>query len=87
MLSQQLSSMKNKNNIATQIFTKIGPLAFLPISDNKTSIVYSIYNSKNNIKQNINELIKSYNFKYKINKIQNPEHFELNSISLRSYYF
>ena len=75
------------NNIATQIFTKIGPLAFLPISNNKTSIVYSIYNSKNNNKQNINELIKSYNFKYKINKIQKLEHFELNSISLRSYYF
>ncbi len=29
------------NNIATQIFTNNGPIAFLPISNNKTSIVYS----------------------------------------------
>ena len=28
------------NNIATQIFTKRGPLAFLPISNKKTSVVY-----------------------------------------------
>ena len=30
--------------IARQVFTKIGPLAFLPISDKETSIVYSIRN-------------------------------------------
>ena len=35
---------KISNQIAIQIFTKIGPLAFLPLSKNKTSIVYSIYN-------------------------------------------
>ena len=50
------------NSTAVQIFTKKGPLAFLPISNNKTSIVYSIYNSKNNTKENVNELIKQYNF-------------------------
>ena len=33
---------KISNNNATQIFTKKGPLAFLPISDNETSIVYSV---------------------------------------------
>ena len=32
------------NNIAVQIFTKKGPLAFLPISDTQTSVVYSIPN-------------------------------------------
>ena len=30
------------NNVATQIFTKRGPLAFLPISKDSTSVVYSI---------------------------------------------
>ena len=35
------------NDTATQIFTKKGPLAFLPISNSKTSIVYSISNSTN----------------------------------------
>ena len=32
---------KIKNNTAFQNFTKTGPLAFLPISDLETSIVYS----------------------------------------------
>ena len=35
---------KIKNNTAFQIFTKNGPIAFLPISDSETSIVYSINN-------------------------------------------
>ena len=46
------------NDIAVQIFTKKGPLAFLPISKNKTSIVYSIHNSNNNIKEDLNQLIR-----------------------------
>ena len=36
---------KFKIILLVQIFTKNGPLAFLPISKNETSIVYSIYNS------------------------------------------
>ena len=37
------------NNKAIQIFTKYGPLAFLPLSNNETSIVFSIYKKKENI--------------------------------------
>ena len=74
------------NDTATQIFTKKGPLAFLPISNNKTSIVYSILNSKNCKNEKIKDLIHDYNFKYKIKKINNVESFELKSFSLRSYY-
>ena len=37
---------KIKNNVATQIFTKKGPLAFLPISQTETSIVYSVKGEK-----------------------------------------
>ena len=33
------------NNTAIQIFTQKGPLAFLPISNRETSIVYSVHNS------------------------------------------
>ena len=73
------------NNTATQIFTKRGPLAFLPISNFETSIVYSVNDLRYKI-QNIEELIHNYNFKYKINKINPVESFELNSLSLRSYY-
>ena len=76
------------NNIALQIFTKRGPLAFLPISNAETSIVYSVHNSteKENNRNNISELIKRYNFKYEIIKIDRIDNFELKSLNLRSYY-
>ena len=77
---------KISNTTAVQIFTKKGPLAFLPISNKKTSIVYSIHNSKNNIKENVSELIKQYNLKYKIKKINKIETFDLKSYVLRTYY-
>ncbi len=77
---------KIPNQIAVQIFTKIGPLAFLPLSKNKTSIVYSIYNSKNIGRKKIIHLINQHNIKYKIKKIEKIENFELKSLNLRSYY-
>ena len=80
-----ISHEKIINNTATQIFTKKGPLAFLPISNKKTSIVYSVHNSLKKI-NDLNELIKQYNLKYKINKIDKIENFELRSLNLRSYY-
>jgi len=73
------------NNTATQIFTKKGPLAFLPISNTQTSIVYSVHKSVKKVNE-INELIKRYNSIYKINKIDKIENFELKSLNLRSYY-
>ncbi len=74
---------KIDNDIAVQIFTKLGPLAFLPISEKETSVVYSFYNKK---KKDINNLIEHYNQKYKILKIEKVNSFELKSLSLRSYY-
>jgi len=74
------------NDIATQIFTKDGPLAFLPLSNNKTSIVYSINNSNLFSNERIKDLIHNYNFKYEIKKINKIEFFELKSFHLRSYY-
>ncbi len=74
---------KIDNDTAVQIFTKLGPLAFLPISERETSVVYSFYNKKN---ENINDLIKRYNQKYKIIKIEKINSFELKASSLRSYY-
>ena len=71
------------NHIATQIFTKKGPLAFLPISPTQTSIVYSI-RGKQNI--NLSELIENYNNRYKILKINKILKFKLISSNLRSYY-
>ena len=74
------------NDTAVQIFTKKGPLAFLPISNKKTSIVYSIHNSNNLEEENIKELIKDKNFYYKISEVEKINSFELKSFNLRSYY-
>ena len=80
-----LSHDKISNKVATQIFTKNGPLAFLPISDYETSIVYSINSHIKRINQ-ISSLIKSYNLKYDLKKINKIEFFELKRLNLRSYY-
>ena len=73
-----------KNNIATQTFTKKGPIAFLPISNKETSIVYSIKGEK---KIEVADLIRKFNIKYKINKINKINCFKLKSSNLRSYYY
>ena len=74
------------NNIACQIFTNEGPLAFLPISNSETSIVFSIQKSNNQKKINIEQLIKDKNFRYKIKSMDKIQSFDLKFVSLRSYY-
>ena len=66
---------KITNNTAIQIFTKIGPLAFLPISNEETSVVYSTHNNLNKKINNIEELIIKYNYKFKIKKIKHIDSF------------
>ena len=78
------TSPKIKNDIATQIFTSRGPLAFLPISEKETSIVYSIRGSE---KINFFDLLNKYNKRYKILKIFETKSFEIKSSNLRSYYY
>ena len=77
---------KIKNDTAIQIFTKKGPIAFLPISKEYTSIVYSIHNMKDSMKESISDLIYYYNTKYKIKKIEKCKSFDLKSVILRSYF-
>ncbi len=72
------------NNIAKQIFTLNGPLAFLPISCTETSIVYSERGNKNT---DLEKLIKKYNNKYEIIKFSKPSTISLRSSNLRSYYY
>ena len=56
-----------KNDKAIQIFTKIGPIAFLPISNFKTSIVFSAINKKIIFSEKeIKNLIYQYNKNYEI---------------------
>ena len=80
-----MTHKKTKNNVAIQVFTKIGPLAFLPLSNNQTSIVFS-YNGKNKIKnEEVEKIIKEYNLKYQIIKFGKIEKFDLKFCMLREY--
>ena len=82
-----LKHKKIANNIATQIFTKSGPIAFLPISNNKTSIVCSLdTKSKKYSDGEVLELIHKNNPKYHIQKILKLSSFKLSSSNLRNYY-
>ena len=83
-----INHLKCNNNIAHQIFTKFGPLAFLPNSNNKTSIVFSVLDKNNNIPEDrIKELILNYNKKYKIKSFTKFEKFKLKSSILKNYYY
>ena len=72
------------NQTACQIFTKNGPLAFLPISNEQTSVVYSVKGREN---INFKDSIVKYNIKYDITKIQKSENFSLQSVDLISYHY
>ena len=76
------------NNTAIQIFTKFGPIAFLPISDIETSVVFS-FDLKKKIydKKKIIDLIKKYNPKFVIKEISELDQFELKLSNLRNYYY
>ena len=76
----------SQNNEATQIFTSNGPIAFLPISEEKTSIVYSARMKKNKTDLDIKKIINRFNPKYEIKKIHKISKFELKSLNLRDYY-
>lgn len=75
------------NNIATQIFTKNGPLAFLPLSKNQTSVVFSNTSTKRIDKINLLQIINKHNIKYKINKISEVECFNIKFLILRNYIY
>ena len=82
-----LEHQKIENNIATQIFTRNGPIAFLPISNSQTSVVYSL--DTKNKKYNDDEvldLIDQNNPKYKIQKKPRLSSFKLSSSNLRNYH-
>ncbi len=79
---------KINNRIAYQVFTKLGPIAFLPCSEKETSIVYSIYKQNNDISnKRIIDLIKKYNNKYSIKSFSKVEKFDLIGSNLRNYFY
>jgi len=77
-----------KNDIATQIFTKNGPIAFLPISNNQTSIVCSLdTNNKDYDDSEVLDLINKNNPKYQMQKTLKLNSFKLSSSNLRNYHY
>ena len=75
-----------ENNTAFQNFTNDGPIAFLPISDSQTSVVYSLRTKNKKNSFDIKNLIKKYNPIYSIIKINDNNRFKLTSSNLRKYY-
>ena len=78
---------KIENKIASQIFTKNGPLAFLPLSKNQTSIVFSNNSTKLMDKLSLLQMINKYNHQYKIIKISEVESVGIKFLVLRDYFF
>ena len=77
-----------QNNTAKQYFTRFGPLAFLPISNNQTSVVFSIFDEdliKDKIK--IKNIIEQYNRHYKIKNIRTLQEFPINLFLSRNYFY
>ena len=82
-----LKHKKIENNIATQIFTKNGPIAFLPISNSETSIVCSLdTKNKRYNDSEVLDLINENNPKYQIQKMHKLSSFKLSSSNLRNYH-
>ncbi len=81
-----ITHKKIKNNTAYQNFTKTGPLAFLPISEVETSVVYSLRSINKKDRSEMKNLIEKYNPIYFIKKINRWSYFELKSSNLRNYY-
>ena len=77
---------KINNHTAFQNFTSNGPIAFLPISDTETSIVYSLRSIKKKSNFEMNDFVQKYNPIYSIKKINTWFSFKLKFSSLRNYY-
>ncbi len=82
-----INHKKIENKIAIQIFTNNGPLAFLPLSKNQTSIVFTNNSTKPLSKKNLLEIVEKNNDKYFINKISDVETFSIKFSVLRNYIF
>ncbi len=83
-----INHLKSSNKIAEQYFTIYGPLAFLPISNTRTSIVFSIFDKNLIYNENkILKLIKEYSEKYRIKNINSLKKFPINLSLSRNYYY
>ena len=82
-----INHQKVINNIAIQVFSKYGPIAFLPLSNIKTSIVFSFFDKYEKNNKDIINLINKFNIKYKITKFGKFEKSNLKFSMLKNYYY
>ena len=83
-----INHKKLKNNKAVQIFTEYGPIAFLPLSEKMTSVVFSFDIKKKEMSDSeILKLIKKFNPSYKILRFEKIESFNLNLRLPKKYYY
>ena len=75
---------RKNNDTALQVFTKFGPLAFLPLSNTKTSIVFS-YKGEKISDEKILDIFKKYNSFYSLTHTSKIEKFNLGFEMLRNY--
>ena len=81
---------KTKNKKAVQVFTKYGPIAFLPMSEKQTSVVCSIKNDIQKIRfteKECEKFILSHNIDYKIKNITKFNTFKLEFNVSKNYFF
>lgn len=82
-----IKHQKCDNQMAYQVFTKFGPIAFLPCSNKETSVVFSIYKKFKNLTEvEILKLVKKYNKKFIIESFSNFEKIDLKGSLLKNYY-
>ncbi len=83
-----INHKKIKNLKAIQIFTKIGPIAFLPISNFETSVVFSIINERKVLSEDeVKNLIIQYNKNFIIKRFSKLESFKLKFSVSKNYYY
>ena len=83
-----ISHKKTNNNTARQIFTKFGPIAYLPISLTRTSVVFSSsekYKFLSN--KSLKNYLKNYNQNYQKVVFGKIESFELSFLSSKKICF
>jgi len=82
-----LHHYKIKNNTAVQIFTKYGPLAFLPLTETKTSVVFSVDKKYCFDHTDVKKKILDFNKFYKVKKIDKFENFNLKFYFSRNFFY
>ena len=80
---------KIKNNKAFQTFTKYGPIAFLPLSSSRTSVVFSLElkTLKNINDKSLIKIINQFNPCYKILSFKDFESFNLKMQMPKKYFY